>query len=141
MESILVRYRVSFRFWSRGGKMRYNWRVGGQSHIHVLSTWQTRGSGSMTLKKNLIFYIWFDKFWRHLELFSNKKHSLHLPGINYACILGSWAIIQTYNIKLIRWKSLSYLMKITIKSPQKLTDDDLETIIGIWTRKLRRIVV
>ena len=32
-------------------------------------------------------------------------------------------------------------MKITIESPQKLTDDDLETIVGIWTRKPRRIVM
>ena len=38
-------------------------------------------------------------------------------------------------------KSLSYLMKIAIESPQKLTDEDLEAIIGIWTRKARRIVV
>ena len=42
--------------------------------------------------------------------------------------------------KLIRRKSLSYLMKITIESPQKL-NDDLETIVGIWTRKTRRIVI
>ena len=32
-------------------------------------------------------------------------------------------------------------MKITIESPQKLTDNDLETIVGIWTRKTRRIVI
>ena len=38
-------------------------------------------------------------------------------------------------------KSLSYLMKIVIKSQQKLSDDDLETIIGVWTRKYRKIVV
>ena len=38
-------------------------------------------------------------------------------------------------------KSLSYLMKIAIEAPQKLSDDDLETIVGIWTRKPRKIVV
>ena len=32
-------------------------------------------------------------------------------------------------------------MKIAIKAPQKLSDDDLETIVGIWTRKPRKIVV
>ena len=32
-------------------------------------------------------------------------------------------------------------MKITIELLQKLTDDDLETIVGIWTRKPRRIVM
>ena len=38
-------------------------------------------------------------------------------------------------------KSFSYLMKIAIESPQKLSDDDLETVVGIWTRKPRKIVV
>ena len=38
-------------------------------------------------------------------------------------------------------KCLSYLMKIAIESPQKLTDEDLEAIIGIWIRKARKIVV
>lgn len=38
-------------------------------------------------------------------------------------------------------KGLPYLMKIAIESPQKLTDEDFETIVGIWTRKVRRIVV
>ena len=33
-------------------------------------------------------------------------------------------------------KSLSYLMKIAIESPNKLSDDDLESILSIWTRKL-----
>ena len=31
-------------------------------------------------------------------------------------------------------KSLSYLMKISIESPQKLNDEDLETMIKIWNR-------
>jgi len=39
-------------------------------------------------------------------------------------------------------KSLSYLlMKISIESPQNLTDEDLEMMIEIWNRKARRIVV
>ena len=37
-------------------------------------------------------------------------------------------------------KCLSYLMKIAIESPQKLSNTDLETIVGIWTRKPRKIV-
>ena len=32
-------------------------------------------------------------------------------------------------------------MKISIESPQKLTDEDLEAMIEIWSRKTRRIVV
>ena len=38
-------------------------------------------------------------------------------------------------------KSISYLMKIAIESPQKLSDNDLETIEGIWTRIPRKIAV
>ena len=38
-------------------------------------------------------------------------------------------------------KCLSYLMKIVIESLQKLTAEGLEAIIGIWTRKARKIVV
>jgi len=32
-------------------------------------------------------------------------------------------------------------MKISIESPQKLTDEDLEMMMEIWNRKARRIVV
>ena len=38
-------------------------------------------------------------------------------------------------------KSLSYLMKIGIESPNELTDDDLENIVDVWNRKNRRIPV
>lgn len=37
--------------------------------------------------------------------------------------------------------SLSHLMKITIESPDKLTDSDLEDIVDVWNRKSRRIAV
>ena len=37
--------------------------------------------------------------------------------------------------------SLSHLMKISIESPEKLTDSDLEEIVDIWNRKSRRIAV
>ena len=36
-------------------------------------------------------------------------------------------------------KSFSYVMKIAIESPQKLSNNDLETIVGIWTRKPTKI--
>ena len=38
-------------------------------------------------------------------------------------------------------KSLSHLMKISIESPEKLSDSDLETIVDVWNRKNGRIVV
>ncbi len=54
-------------------------------------------------------------------------------------------MIKTKNSveKSIGWrkKSVSALMKIAIESPLELSDDDLETIVGIWTRKPRKIVL
>ena len=50
-------------------------------------------------------------------------------------------IIKTRLRNRLGEKSLSYLMKSAIEAPQKLCDDDLETIVGIWTSKPRRIVV
>ena len=37
--------------------------------------------------------------------------------------------------------NLSHLMKISIESPQKLSNDDLEQIVDIWNRKPRRLPV
>ena len=36
---------------------------------------------------------------------------------------------------------LSYLMKITLESPEALSDEELEQIVNVWTRKPRRIAV
>ena len=37
--------------------------------------------------------------------------------------------------------NLSYLMKIVLESPAALTDEELEKIGTVWTRKPRRIAV
>ena len=37
--------------------------------------------------------------------------------------------------------SLSYMMKIAIETPEKLSDSDLDAIISVWNRKPRRIAV
>ena len=50
-------------------------------------------------------------------------------------------MIKTRLRNRLNEKSLSYLMKISIESPQNLTDEDLEMMIEIWSRKTRRIVV
>ena len=50
-------------------------------------------------------------------------------------------LIKTRLRNRIGEKSLSYLMKIAIESPAKLTDEDLENIIDVWKRQPRRIIV
>ena len=37
--------------------------------------------------------------------------------------------------------SLSYLMKMALQTPEKLSDSDLDAFISVWNRKPRRIVV
>ena len=37
--------------------------------------------------------------------------------------------------------NLSYLVKITLKSPEALSDEELKHIVNVWTRKPRRIAV
>ena len=36
---------------------------------------------------------------------------------------------------------LSYLLKIALESSETLSDEDLEQIVNVWTRKPRRIAV
>ena len=37
--------------------------------------------------------------------------------------------------------NLSYLMKLALESPEALSDEELEQIVTVWTRKPRRIAV
>ena len=37
--------------------------------------------------------------------------------------------------------NLSYLMKIALESPEALSDEELELIVTVWTRKPTRIAV
>ena len=50
-------------------------------------------------------------------------------------------LIKTRLRNRIGQSSLSYLMKIAIETPEKLTDEDLNNIVVIWNRKSRRIAV
>ena len=38
-------------------------------------------------------------------------------------------------------KSLSHLMNISIESPEKLSDSDLEKIVDLWNRKHKRMYI
>ena len=59
-------------------------------------------------------------------------------------------ILQTENLDLsiisslvfrLGEANLSYLMKIALESPEILSDEELEQIMNVWTRKSRRIAV
>ena len=50
-------------------------------------------------------------------------------------------MIETRRRSRLGEKSLSHLIKIAIESPEKLSDCDLESIVDIWQRKSRRIIV
>ena len=36
--------------------------------------------------------------------------------------------------------NLSYLMKIALESPEALSDEELEQIVTVWTRKLEELL-
>ena len=44
-------------------------------------------------------------------------------------------LIKTRIRNRIGQSSLSYLMKIAIETPEKLSDSDLDAIISVWNRK------
>ena len=44
-------------------------------------------------------------------------------------------LIKTRSRNQIGQSSLSYLMKIAIETPEKLSDSDLDAIISVWNRK------
>ena len=50
-------------------------------------------------------------------------------------------LIKTRIRNRIGQASLSYLMKIAIVMTEKLNDSDLDSIISVWNRKPRRIIV
>ena len=64
--------------------------------------------------------------------------------LNTASVERSFSQMKMIKIQVssqIGASSLSHLMKFTIESPEKLSYNDLEQIIKVWNRKLRRIAV
>ena len=45
-------------------------------------------------------------------------------------------MIKTRLRNRIGGKSLSHLMKISIESPEKLSDSDLENVVDVWNRRI-----
>ena len=73
-----------------------------------------------------------------------------LANICLSILVGTASVERSFSkMKLIKTRlrnrigqsNLSYLMKIGIETPEKLTDTDLEAIISIWNRKPRKIAV
>ena len=90
------------------------------------------------------------------ELVTNETLISMLPNLNTLasiCLkipIGTASVERSFSqMKMIKTrlrnrlgeKSLSHLMKIAIESPEKLSDSDLESIVDIWYRKSRRIIV
>ena len=46
-------------------------------------------------------------------------------------------LIKTRMRNRIEQSSLSYLMKIALETPEKLSDSDVDVIISVWNRKPR----
>ena len=75
------------------------------------------------------------KFW---NLHSLRVILAQSVGKNYSLLyLNNHYVLLASEAK----NSLSQLMKIAIESPERLSDDDLENIFTIWSRKPRKIAV
>ena len=77
----------------------------------------------------------------NLSALSNVCLSIPVATASVEQSFSQMKLIKTMLRNRIGEKSLSYLMKIAIESPAKLTNEDLENIIDIWQRQPRRIIV
>ena len=77
----------------------------------------------------------------NLSALSNVCLSIPVTTASVERSFSQMKLIKTRLRNRIGEKSLSYLMKIAIESPAKLTDEDLENIIDVWKRQPRRIIV
>ena len=77
----------------------------------------------------------------NLSALSNVCLSIPVATASVERSFSQMKLIKTRLRNRIGEKSLSYLMKIAIESPAKLTDEDLENIIDVWKRQPRRIIV
>ena len=90
------------------------------------------------------------------ELVTNEMLSVMFPNLYKMATICLTIPVSTASVersfskmKLIKTRlrnslgeySLSHLMKISIESPEKLTDGDLQEIVDVWYRKSRRIAV
>ena len=77
----------------------------------------------------------------HLNTLANVCMTIPVGTASVERSFSQMKMIKTCLRNRLGKKSLSYFMKIAIEALQKLSDDDLETIVGIWIRKPRKIVV
>ena len=90
------------------------------------------------------------------ELVTNNMLIAMFPNLNKIATISLSIPVSTASVersfsqmKLIKTRlhnsladcNLSHLMKISIESPDKLTENDLEEIVEIWNRKSRRLAV
>ena len=71
----------------------------------------------------------------HLNTLANVCMTIPVGTASVERSFSQMKMIKSHLRNHLSGKSLSYLMKITIESPNKLSDDDLESILSIWTRK------
>ena len=89
------------------------------------------------------------------ELSTNSMMQTMFPNLSIlanVCLtipVGTASVERSFShMKMVKVSSekststnLSYLMKIALESPEALSDEELEQIVTVWTRKPRRIAV
>jgi len=72
----------------------------------------------------------------NLRTLANVCMSLPVGTASVERSFSKMKMIKTRLRNRLSEKSLSHLMKISIESPQKLSDEDLEMVIEIWNGRI-----
>ena len=73
-----------------------------------------------------------------------------LANLSLTIPVGTASVERSFShMKMVKYRlrnrlgeaNLSYLMKIAMESSEALSDEELEQIVTVWTRKPRRIAV
>ena len=75
-------------------------------------------------------------FGMHITTSTSISAYIPVATASVKRIFSQMKIIKTRLRNRMGEKSLSHLMKISIESPEKLSDSDLENIVGVWNRKI-----
>ena len=88
------------------------------------------------------------------ELSTNSKMQTMFPNLSILANVCLTILLELpllnalfFDMKMVKSRlrnrlgeaNLSYLMKIALESPEALSDEELEQIVTVWTRKPRRI--
>ena len=77
----------------------------------------------------------------NLSILANVCITIPVGTTSVECAFSRIKMIKSHLRNHLGEVNLTYLMKITLESPETLSDEELEQIVNVWTREPRRIAV